>query len=150
VEYILDDKDQLILDTLKERSDSTTRQIAKKTLLPPTTIHNRIRKLKEAGIIKRFTIEIDENKAGNKVSAYVLVSADLKLLKEKKKTQYDLANEIRKFGFVRRVDIVAGVTDLVAMVRVKDMEEFDKILLGKLQLIEGVDKTQTMIVIHEK
>ena len=79
----------------------------------------------------------------------MLISANLGVLKQKKKTQYDLAREIRHFPFVERVDIVSGGTDLVAMIRIKDVEEFDKVLLGKLQIIEGIDKTQSLIVIHE-
>ncbi len=71
------------------------------------------------------------------------------MLKQKHKTQYDLARELKKQGFIERVDIISGGADLVAVVRVKDVQEFDHVLLGKIQLIEGVDKTQSLIVIHE-
>ncbi len=144
----LDSKDKKILDILKYNADYSTRQIAKKTLLPITTVHNRIQKLKREGVIKRFTVELDYSKLGQNFVAYILVSASLPLLKQKKKTQYNLAKEIRKFEFVERVDIVGGGTDIIARVRVSGVEEFDKILLGKLQLIEGIDKTQSLIVIH--
>ena len=146
--YDMDEKDLKILEILKEHGDYTTRQIAKKTLLPPTTIHNRIRKLKEEGIIKRFTVQLDDEKVGKGFMAYVLISADIGALKQKHKTQYDLVSELRKFDFVERADVVAGGTDLVTIIRVKDVAEFDKVLLGKIQLIEGVDKTQSLIVIH--
>ena len=146
--YVLDDKDWKILDVLREHADYTTRQIAKKTLLPATTIHNRIQKLKSEGVIRRFTVELDHKMVDKGFLAYVLISASLPVLKQMKKTQYDLAKELRKFDFVERVDIVGGGTDLVAIVRVKDVEEYDKVLLGKIQLIEGIDKTQSMIVIH--
>ncbi|MBM3200556.1 Lrp/AsnC family transcriptional regulator [Candidatus Woesearchaeota archaeon] len=147
--YNMDDKDWKIIGILKEHGDYTTRQIAKKTLLPPTTIHNRIKKLKEEGIIKKFTIELDNSKIGKSFVAYIMVSASLAVLKQKHKTQYDLADEIRKLAFVERADIVSGGTDLIVVIRVKDVEEFDKILLGKLQIIEGIEKTQSLIVIHE-
>ncbi|MBU0470021.1 MAG: Lrp/AsnC family transcriptional regulator [Nanoarchaeota archaeon] len=148
MEVDLDDKDKQILEVLQEHADYTTRQIAKKTLLPATTIHNRIRKLKKDGVIKKFTLELDNNKVGKGFSAYILVSVDLQLLKQKKKTQYDVAKDLRKFAFVERADIVSGGTDIVAIVRVKDVEEFDSILLKKLQLVEGIEKTQSLIVIH--
>jgi len=149
MERSVDEKDLVILDALKERGDSTVRQIAKKTLLPATTIHNRIAKLRKAGVIKKFTIEVDPKKLGLNIGAYLLISADLKLLKERKRTQYDLARELRKIGRVERVSIVTGGTDLVARLRVKDVDELDKILLGKIQLLEGVAKTQTMIIIRD-
>ncbi|MBU0457328.1 MAG: Lrp/AsnC family transcriptional regulator [Nanoarchaeota archaeon] len=149
MDYILDDKDQKILEVLKEHGDYTTRQIAKKTLLPITTIHNRIKRLKKEKIIKKFTVELDNSKIGKGFAAYILFSANLPLLKQKKKTQYDLAKEIKSFDFIEKVDIVSGGTDLVAFLRVADAQRFDKVLLGKLQLVEGIDKTQSMIVIHE-
>ena len=147
--YELDEKDLKILGVLKDHGEYTTRQIAKKTLLPATTIHNRIRTLREEKVIRKYTIKIDPAAMGKSFVAYVLISADLGILKQKKKTQYDLASELRTFSFVERADIVSGGTDIVALIRVKDVDEFDKVLLGKLQLIEGIEKTQSMIVIHK-
>ncbi len=146
--YIMDKKDWQIIEILKNHSDFTTRQIAKKTLLPATTIHNRIRKLKSEGIIKKFTIELDHDKVQNNFVSYVLITANLPLLKQKRKSQYDLIKEIRKFEFVEKADIVSGGTDIIAIIRVKDVKEYDKALLGKIQNIEGIDKTQSLIVIH--
>ncbi len=146
--YRPDEKDLKILDLLKQQADLTTRQIAKKTLLPSTTINNRIRKLKKEKVIRNFTINPDYKAIGKGFVAYILISASLQQMKQKHKTQYDIVNELRKFDFIERADIVSGGTDIVAIVRVKDVEEFDKILLNKIQLIEGVDKTQSLIVIH--
>ena len=148
MEASVDEKDKAILDILKDHGDFTTRQISGKTLLPITTIHNRIKKLKEQKVIKKFTVEIDNSKIGKSFSAYVLVSVNLAVLKQKRKTQYDLAEEIKALHFVERVDIVSGGTDLVVLVRVSDVQEFDKVLLGKIQLLEGIDRTQSLIVIH--
>jgi Lrp/AsnC family transcriptional regulator, leucine-responsive regulatory protein len=145
----IDEKDKKILGVLEDHADYTTRQIAKNTLLPITTIHNRIRKLKKDKVIKKFTVEVDQNKVNKGFLVYILISANLQILKKKKKTQYDLAKELRGFYFVERADIVSGGSDLVVIVRVKDVNEFDKVLLNKLQLVEGIEKTQSLIVIHE-
>ncbi|MBT4824156.1 Lrp/AsnC family transcriptional regulator [Candidatus Woesearchaeota archaeon] len=145
----LDDKDLKILDLLKENSAYTTRQIAKKTLLPVTTIHNRVQRLKREGVIKRYTIELDATMVGKTVVAYILVSADLKYLKEKHKTQYDLAKEMKKIYCVDKVDIVTGGTDLVVFLRVSSIQELDDNLLGKIQLVDGVANTRTLVVLNE-
>jgi len=144
----IDEKDLAILHVLEGHGDYTVRKISKKTLLAPTTVHSRLKKLKKLGVIRKYTIDVDERKLGLMLGAYILISADLKMLKEKRKSQYDLMEEIKGMGGVESVDIVTGVTDLIAKVRVKDIEQFDKLLLGKLQLIEGVSKTQTMIIMH--
>lgn len=146
--YKIDEKDQKIIELLQEHGDYTTRQIAKHTLLPITTIHNRIKKLKQEGVIKKFTVELDYAQIDKGLLVYILISVDLQLLKQKKKTQYDVAKDLRGFYFVEKADIVSGGTDLVVTVRVKDVEELDKVLLKKLQLVEGIEKTQSLIVIH--
>jgi DNA-binding Lrp family transcriptional regulator len=145
---VIDEKDWKIINILKDHGEYTTRQIARQTLLPITTVHHRIRRLREEGVIRKFTIELDPVKTGKSFLVYVLISANLETLKAKSKTQYSLADEIRKHDFVEKVDIVSGGTDLVATVRVKDVHEFDQILLQKLQIIEGIEKTQSLIVIH--
>jgi DNA-binding Lrp family transcriptional regulator len=144
----IDEKDLMILDVLEEHGEYTVRKIARKTRLAPTTVHARIKKLRKMKVIKRYTIDVDRKKLGLMVGAYILVSADLKHLKQKHRSQYDLAKEIEKLPGVRSVHIVTGVSDIVVRVRVKDMEEFDKLLLSKLQMLEGVANTQTMIIMH--
>ncbi len=146
--FIIDEKDKRIIQILKENSNYTTRQIAKKINLPITTIHNRIKKLKREKIIKKFTIELDNKKIDKSFSAIILVSVGI-ILKELKKDQHKLAKEIKYLDEVEQVDIVTGGTDIVVKVRVKNVEEYDNFLLKKFQNISGVDKTQSLVVIHE-
>ena len=146
----MDEKDKKILEVLQEHGDYTTRQIAKKTLLPVTTIHNRIRKLKQEKIIKKFTLDIDFSKIEKGFSVIVLVSVDYKSLRELKKDQHQLAKEIKILPEVTEVAVVTGGTDIVIRVRVKDVQAYDQFLLKKFQAIPGVDKTQSLVVIHEK
>ncbi|MFH1770636.1 MAG: Lrp/AsnC family transcriptional regulator [archaeon] len=148
--YKIDGKDKEIIGILEKHGDYTTRQIARKTLIPPTTINNRIRKLKKEGIIKNFTVNLDYKKIDRGFLVYILVSADILTLKEKKKSQYDIAKQLMKFDFVEKADIVSGGTDIVAIVRVKDVDEFDNALLEHIQNIEGVRNTQSLIVIHQR
>ncbi len=144
----MDEKDEKIIKTLREDSSLSVRMIAKKTSIPMTTVHKRIKKLRAEGIIKRYTIELDNEKVGKRIGAYIMISVDLKLLKERSKNQYVLAEEVGRIPGVEKVDIVAGGTDLIAYVRVKDVKELDEILLGKIQHIEGIVNTETLIVIH--
>lgn len=150
MDYQLDDKDRSILEILQENGDYTTRQIAKKTLLPITTVHNRIQKLKNEKIIRKFTIDVDPETIDKGFLVYVLVSVNLERIKELKRTQYDLVKELKSFYFTERADVVAGGTDIVVIVRVKDVKEFNQILLGKIQMINGVKETKSMIAIYEQ
>ncbi len=147
--YNLDEKDKKIIEVLRDHGDYTTRKIAKKVLLPITTVHNRIKKLKKEKIIKKFTIDLDHSKVDKGLLVYILISVSLPLLKQKKKSQHDISKELKKFYFVEKVDVVSGGTDLIATVRVKDVKEYDQVLLNKLQSVECIEKTQSLIVIRE-
>ena len=145
----MDEKDKKILEILQENNNLSTRDIAKRTRIPITTIFKRIKKLKQNKVIKRFTVELDHAQLGKNLSAYILVSADIRSLKEKNKTQYDVASHLRKIEGIDKVDIVTGKTDLIVHIRTKNVQELDAILLGKIQGVHGVSNTQTLIVIHE-
>lgn len=145
----LDEKDKKIIELLKDDSSLSSRQIAKKLLIPITTAHHRVKKLKEAGVIKKFTIELDNKKVDRGFCALILLSCDYKSLREVKKDQHKLCSEIRRLPEVESAKIVTGGVDIVIDVRTKDVEEFDKFILQKLQKLSGVDRTQSLVVMHE-
>jgi len=145
----VDKKDEQILEYLTENSSLTTREIAEKTGIPITTVHKRIKKLKQEGIIKKFTIELDNKKIEKGFSAIILVSCDYKLLKELKKDQHQLAKELSHIPEVVSVDVVTGIIDIVVKVRMKDVEAFDTFLLKTIQKILGIDHTQSLVVMYE-
>lgn len=143
----LDEKDFRILDVLKINSKLTTQQIAKKLNIPITTVHNRIKKMQKCGAIKGYTVLLDHVQLGKPILAYVLVTAYHMLPTGKKLFQEDIAAAIKKLPGVEEIDIMAGGSDLLIKVRVSDIGELNDFLIHKLRRIDGVDKTQTMIVL---
>src|SRR3990167_5232563 len=108
---IMDKKDEKILELLRENSKLTTHQISKKTLIPITTVHNRIKKLEKEGIIKRYTLELDNKKLGKNIAAYIHITVDYRLLKEIKISQHDLAKKLKQDESVEEAAMVTGGTD---------------------------------------
>ena len=149
MEAKLDKKDLRILEILKERGDLTVRQVASRTLLPITTVHNRIKRMKSLGVIKRFTIEVDHKKIGKPLAAHVLVKVDSKYLKGFRRSQHDLVKDLKNLEFVEKADIVTGTIDIVLLIRVKDVEELDKVIIDKLRDIQGIESTQTLVILRE-
>ena len=146
-EITLDDKDLRILELLKENAKLTTHQISKKTAIPITTVHNRIKKLEQEGIIKRYTLVLDHAKLGRPMLGFVLVTVTYTLPSGKKISQEDAAKKIRALAGVEAVYIVTGGTDIIVKVRVKGVDELNDFVVRKLRTVDGVDKTQTMIVL---
>ncbi|MCK4647741.1 Lrp/AsnC family transcriptional regulator [Candidatus Pacearchaeota archaeon] len=146
---MLDNKDLKILEILKQNANLRTSQISKKTNIPITTIHNRIKKLNSQGIIKNYTLNLDFEKIGKPLKAYVLVTANQNPFASKKLSQEKIGQQIKKLNEVESVDIVTGETDILASVRIKTMDELNNLVTHKLRNIPGVDKTKTMMVLKE-
>ena len=145
----MDEKDEKILELLSENSKLTTHQISKKTLIPVTTVHNRIKKLENEGIIKKYSVKLDNKKIGKNIAAYIHIVVDYRLLKEIKMSQYELAKKLKQHALVEEASMVTGGTDIIIKVRVKDIDELDDFVTKKLRNIDGIEKTQTMIILNE-
>jgi len=148
MEAKIDKKDEKILEILKERGDLTVRQIASRTLLPITTVHHRIKRMKSEGIIKRFTIEVDQKRIGKPLAAYVLVKIDSRYMKGFRRNQHDLIKDLKGLEFVEKADIVTGTIDIVLLIRVRDVEELDRVIVEKLRDVPGVESTQTLVILR--
>lgn len=144
---MLDKKDLKILDVLKQNARLSSQQIAKKTLIPVTTVYNRIKKLEKLGIIKNYTVVVDHKKLGKELEAFILITVDYKLLKEKDLTQHEVAGKLSKHEFVEDVAMITGVSDIVVKVRVSNITELDNFVTKYLRNIDGIEKTQTSIVL---
>ena len=147
--YEVDNKDLLILDALKQNAKASVIMIAKETGLPSTTVHNRIKKLKKEGIIRGYTIKVDNKKLGKRVSAYIAIAADYNMLKDKKMSQGDLSEAIAKIPIVEESCIITGVSDILVKVRVESVDDLNNFVTERLRKIDGIEKTQTMVILSE-
>ena len=146
---ILDKKDTAILAALKENAKLSTQQIAKRTRIPITTVHNRIKKLEKEGVIKGYTVVLDNKKVGKPLAAYILVTVDYKQLKELKRSQYELAQQFLKNPAVESSAMITGLADIIIKLRVGSVDELNDFVTVYLRNVEGVEKTQTAIVLSE-
>jgi len=141
-------EDLKILNVLKQNSKLSVREISKRTKIPATTVHTRLKKLKKGGIIKKYTVELDMEKLGRPILAYVNTSADYGYLKKKNLTPNKMADRIIKHPFIEFSSAVTGRVDIVFRVRVKDIQELDA-LINFLRTQEGILSTETLVVLYE-
>ncbi|MBS3136009.1 Lrp/AsnC family transcriptional regulator [Candidatus Woesearchaeota archaeon] len=144
----LDDKDRLIIDELVKDSRQTTGKLSKKLNIPITTIHNRIKKLSKEGIIINYTVNLDHNKLGRPVPAYVGVTINYNV-QGKMINQLEIAKKVSKLEGVYETYIMTGGSDILIKVLAKDINDLNKIVIEKLRSIEGIDKTQTAIILQK-
>ena len=146
----IDEKDQKILQILQENSSLSTHKISKKTLIPITTVNNRIKKLKKIGVIKKYTLDIDKGKIGFGLAAYIFVTLSLKDLKAHGAKVDDLIKEIKKNPSIESVEHTTGNFDVVLKIHVRDINELNEYVVDTLGNLKGIERTNTAIILTKK
>ncbi|MFX1294768.1 MAG: Lrp/AsnC family transcriptional regulator [Promethearchaeota archaeon] len=123
----LDETDQKILQFLKEDSRIAYTKIAEKLNIPDTTVHFRIRKLKDAKMINKFTILMSAENLGYNISALIKIKVGNHIVKE---ISVKRAIEIGKF-FAKKINfcflaIDQDETILYGLIFVKNDEDLEK------------------------
>jgi len=140
-------KDRKILDSLVKSARKSTRDIATETGLPISTVYDRMKKLEAEGVIEGYRAVINPRKLGNEITAFVSLTVTYHLPGGKKVLQRELAEKLSRFPCVGEVHIVAGGDDIIMKVRTENVARLNKFIIEDLRTIEGVDKTQTEIVL---
>ena len=138
--YYLDDVDKKIISILQQDSRISFSRLAKMLNLSESTIHMRIKRLREAGVIRGFCIDVDLDKVGMNVLAFVLLKADPKKYE-------DILKKLAEIKEVFEIYDVTGEYYALLKVRVSDKEELAKVL-DKIGNMEGVTSTYTMFVLR--
>jgi len=136
----MDEFDFCILHSLKKDARTTIAALSLSLGIPRATVHERISRMKRAGVIKRFTIEEDYSKTGLPTLSFVFVEYD----KGARTDQHEVARKISSIPGVLGVYIVSGEWDLLVKVRGKNIEDIGNIILERIRTTPGVFKTYTM------
>ncbi|MBI3035970.1 Lrp/AsnC family transcriptional regulator [Candidatus Woesearchaeota archaeon] len=145
---MVDAKDRKIIEELVRDSRQTTSQMSKKLNIPITTIHNRIKKLVKTGVIINYTLNLDHNLLGRPVPAYVGITINYNV-PGKKINQTEVAKQLKNVEGVYEVYILTGGSDILVKLLAKDIADLNNIVTERLRNIDGVDKTQTSIILKE-
>lgn len=139
---MLDEKDRRILEELRTNAKATTKSIAELTGIPRTTVHDRITKMEERGVVKQYTVIPDYEALGLSTTAFVFLTYDAR----DDVTQEEVAQALSAMEGVFEVHMISGDWDLVAKVRGESVEQIGEIVIGRLRAIGGVGKTLTSTV----
>ena len=142
---MLDEKDKLILEVLQKDSRLSTYNIAKKTAIPQTTILNRMKKLKDIGIIKAYTIDLDWKKLDKNTKAIIFT----KVNKAAENSVGEIEKRISKLPHVLNVKRLMGKNDFMVEVVCKDIDELNNFLIKKIRVLPEIADTETVVVLEE-
>ena len=139
----LDSTDKKILKHLIKDARIKVEDIASFVGVTSAAIHQRIGKIKRKGVIKEFTLRLDEKKLGYNTCAFVGVFLD-------KSSHYiEVVEKIKKIEEVVETHYTTGQYSLFVKMYAKDNDHLMKVLNGKLQGIKGITRTETFISLEE-
>ncbi len=135
----LDDVDLRILRMLQEDARTPFSRVAKEVGVSEATVHMRVKKLKELGVLRGFQALVDPSSVGKGLTAITLIKADPMKYAE-------ILERLKSIPDVYEVYDVTGEYDAVVKLRSGSREELAS-LIDDIGKIPGVSATLTMIVL---
>lgn len=131
--------DQAILKHLLQDSRRTYQEIADDIKVSPGTVHGRISRLKEQGIITGSKITVDLNKLGYGVCAFIGVNLS------SAKGLLPVLDRLDRMPEVLDVHYTTGQYSLFVKIQVKTTQDLHLFLINELQSIDQIQSTETFI-----
>ena len=136
----IDDLDLKIIRELQKDARQSYREMAERLKVAEGTVYNRVNKLQEMGIIKRFILDIDFSKLGYDLTAIIALKVEGGHLPE-------IEEIIAKKSNVSSVYDVTGDYDAIVVAKFRDRSALNKFVKGILAM-PHVRRTHTMIVLN--
>ena len=141
--YEIDNVDLKILNILMEDAKIPYTEVAKRVFVSGGTVHVRMKKLEEMGIVTGTTLKMDYSKLGLDVTCFM----GIYLLKS---SLYDsVVNNLKKIPEIVKVHYTTGNYNIFIKIHCKDTRHLKDVLHDKIQKVEGIERTETFISLEE-
>jgi len=139
----IDKLDLQILQQLMQDANISYAGLGKKLFVSAGTIHVRIKKLGDAGIVNGIKYSVDLNKLGYDVIAFIGIYLE-------KSSLYDaVARDLKKIPQIVRLNYTTGNYSIFAEIVCRDIAQLRMVLHDELQKIKGIERTETFISLEE-
>ena len=132
-----------ILDVLSKNSSLPFVELAKQIGISDATIHTRVKKLLTLGIIKKFTIFVDNDLLGYDHLAFI----NLKI--ERGRTE-ETTNNLMKIDEILEIHEIYDKFDLIIKIRTKNLDNLRDIIVNKILAINYIKETELMTVLKTR
>jgi Lrp/AsnC family transcriptional regulator for asnA, asnC and gidA len=139
----LDKLDLQIIHEMMEDAGVSYADLGKKLFVSGGTIHVRIKKLQEMGIVKGTRLNVDLKMLGYDITAFVGIYLE-------KSSLYDMvAEDLKKIPEIIRINYTTGNYSMFLEVVTRDINQLRHVLHDQLQKIKGIERTETLISLSE-
>jgi Lrp/AsnC family transcriptional regulator for asnA, asnC and gidA len=127
-----------ILSELSKDASISIPKLAKKLGINASVIYSRIKRLVKRGVIKRFTIIINDEALGINVRAVIGINMD-------PKNRQTVRKSLMEIPEIRSIAEVSGRFDVLVTVGAKNLEDLHSIVMDKIGEIQGITNTETFV-----
>jgi Lrp/AsnC family leucine-responsive transcriptional regulator len=131
--------DLQILSLLRHDASLSSGQIAEQLYISARTVRSRIERLRNAGIIKRFTITIDREKCGYPAAADIVIQAESNRMQQ-------IAEQIALFPEAHYVAVTTGSQDISIQVYGRSTDDIHRFVVEQLAPLPGVIRVNTFVL----
>lgn len=140
----IDNTDLKILSLLMEDAGLPYTEIGKRVFVSGGTVHVRMKKMEQMGIVKGSQLLIDPAKLGWDISAFLGVYLDKSSLYE------EVAADLEKIPEVVNIHYTTGIYSIFAKIVCRDTGHLREVLHDKIQKVKGIQRTETFISLDER
>lgn len=141
--YDIDNIDLKILALLTEDAKMPYTEVAKRVFVSGGTVHVRMRKLEELGIVKGTTLKMDYAKMGYDITAFLGIYLE-------KSSLYDqVIKKLYNIPEIVKVHYTTGNYNIFVKMHCRDTNHLKDVLHDKIQKVEGIERTETIISLEE-
>jgi len=140
---MLDEIDLKILNLLLRDAKMTYQEIGKSLFVSQGTVHVRVKKMIENGVIIGSKIIVDHQLLGIGVNAFIGIYLS------KSSSYAQVIKHLKKISEVVEVHYVTGIYSILAKIACKDTMHLRDVLSEKVQAIKGIQRTETLISLDQ-
>ena len=139
----IDEIDRKILSILMKDANRPYTKIAEEIHVSGGTVHVRMKKLTQMGIVTGANLTIDYSRLGFDVTAFLGIFLDKSSLYE------EVAEELKRIPEVVAAHYTTGNYSIFAKIVCRDTNHLRDVLHDKIQMISGIQRTETFISLDE-
>lgn len=141
--YEIDNIDLKILSLLTQDAKLPYTEVAKKVFVSGGTVHVRMRKMEEMGIVKGTTLSMDYSKLGFDVTAFMGIYLERSSLYD------DVTEKLKSIPEIVKMHYTTGNYNIFIKIHCRDTKHLRDVLHDKIQRVEGIERTETFISLDE-
>ncbi|MBK9511463.1 MAG: Lrp/AsnC family transcriptional regulator [Cytophagaceae bacterium] len=141
----LDETDKEIIRHLQQDAKLTTKELAGRLNLSPTPVYERVRRLENEGVIKKYVALVNREKVGKDL----MVLCNIRLKEHAQEAGAKFVKAIVSMPEVTECLNISGDYDFLLKVVVTDMREYQSFIMNKLASLENIGSTQSIFVMGE-